>query len=484
MSQVVEYYERRMANKDVPAIYQTALRRQDGSPLHVEVNASKITYQGRSADLVLVRDITERVQAEELRRQFERDLVQIYRMSQTLAATLDLEQVLSQLAQAITDITQAEGSSVWLWAQENASELVCYAAFPPNLEDKLVGLRRGAGQGVVGWVVQNGKGVIVANALDDARFLPDIDATTGYRTLALLAAPLRVHDAVIGVLEVVNKRAGAFDQHDQALVETLSGSAAIAIKNAQLVESLRQIAATLKARNEELDTFAHTVAHDLKGPLINMLGSAELLAEEAGTLTPVEQQRFTQYIVRNGRKMDNIIDELLLLAGLRNIQVVAEPLDMGSIVAEARLRLTDVLAASQPDLVMPAEWPVVLGHAPWVEEVWVNYLSNAVKYGGQPPRVELGSDLQADGAARFWVRDNGPGLSAEDCARLFTPFTRLNPTRAKGHGLGLSIVRRIVERLGGQVGVSSVPGQGSTFYFSLPVCPAPLDSTRKGPEDE
>ena len=98
-------------------------------------------------------------------------------------------------------------------------------------------------------------------------------------------------------------------------------------------------------------------------------------------------------------------------------------------------------------------------------------MSNALKYGGQPPRVELGATEQEDGTVRFWVRDNGHGLTPEEQARLFTPFTRLDQVSAKGHGLGLSIVRRIVEKMGGQVGVESQVGQGSTFVFTLPMAP-------------
>jgi signal transduction histidine kinase len=113
----------------------------------------------------------------------------------------------------------------------------------------------------------------------------------------------------------------------------------------------------------------------------------------------------------------------------------------------------------------------VLGHGPWIEEVWVNYLSNAVLFGGEPPHVELGWTEEADGFVRFWVRDNGSGLTSTEQARLFTSFERLDRVRAKGHGLGLSIVRRIVERLGGAVGVKSQVGAGSTFSFTLPSAP-------------
>jgi signal transduction histidine kinase len=102
--------------------------------------------------------------------------------------------------------------------------------------------------------------------------------------------------------------------------------------------------------------------------------------------------------------------------------------------------------------------------------VWVNYLSNAVKYGGDPPRVELGALTLPDGWVQFSVTDNGPGLTAEEQARLFAPFTRLDRVSAEGEGLGLSIVRRIMERLGGQAGVRSpgALGLGCTFYFVLP----------------
>ena len=114
-----------------------------------------------------------------------------------------------------------------------------------------------------------------------------------------------------------------------------------------------------------------------------------------------------------------------------------------------------------------------MGYPPWVEEVWVNYLSNGCKYGGTPPRLELGGETLPGGTARFWMRDGGTGISPEDQARLFAPFTRLGQVHVGGHGLGLSIVHRIIDKLGGQVGVESdgLPGHGSLFYFILPAAP-------------
>jgi two-component system sensor histidine kinase/response regulator len=100
---------------------------------------------------------------------------------------------------------------------------------------------------------------------------------------------------------------------------------------------------------------------------------------------------------------------------------------------------------------------------------WKKYISNAIHYGGRPPIVELGADEVKDGMIRFWVRDNGHGLDEESISRLFTIFNRNSHSRPTGHGLGLSIVKRIVEKLGGSVGVESEGlDEGSLFYFTLP----------------
>jgi len=235
-------------------------------------------------------------------------------------------------------------------------------------------------------------------------------------------------------------------------------------------QALQQYAEDLKKRNEELDAFAHTAAHDLKNPLANIIGFIEWL-DTHPELPETDRQDYLRTIGRNAKKMDNIIDELLLLAQVRKAEVELGPIDMARIIAEARARLTFLSTESRAVISLPERWPSALGHAPWVEEVWVNYLSNAIKYGGQPPHVELGCDEQPDNTLRFWVRDNGRGIPLEEQTSLFTAFGENSKVRATGHGLGLSIVRTIVEKMGGQVGIAGAPGGGSTFYFTLPATP-------------
>lgn len=231
-------------------------------------------------------------------------------------------------------------------------------------------------------------------------------------------------------------------------------------------ETLRRYASDLHGRNEELETFARTVAHDLKSPLGNILGFTELLTARPN-LAVETRTDFVQTIARNASKMASIIDELLLLAKVRKGEMVLTPLDMSRIVSEVLHRLTFSITEAAAAIYTPNSWPAAMGYAPWVEEVWVNYVSNALKYGGQPPHIELGYD-EYGSSVRFWVKDDGHGVPAEEREKLFTPFVQLSTVRATGHGLGLSIVRQIVDKMGGTVDCDSSPN-GSVFSFTLPV---------------
>jgi two-component system, sensor histidine kinase and response regulator len=226
----------------------------------------------------------------------------------------------------------------------------------------------------------------------------------------------------------------------------------------------------LEKRNQELDAFAHTVAHDLKNPLAGIVTMTGLLVEICAKGTPLDAKcvERLQMVNRAGQQTLNTIDALLLLAGLsRQRQVKTHLVNMSQVVTEViQQRLADMIENYHATLILPPSWPSVEGYAPWLSEVWMNYLSNALKYGGQPPQLKLGYQVREE-MIRFWVHDNGMGLTAIQQAKLFTPFTRLHQKRAEGHGLGLSIVRQIVEKLGGQVGVISTLGQGSCFYFEL-----------------
>ncbi|GAB4512852.1 MAG: hypothetical protein OHK0046_12980 [Anaerolineae bacterium] len=234
-------------------------------------------------------------------------------------------------------------------------------------------------------------------------------------------------------------------------------------------EELEHHARELQERNEELDAFAYTVAHDLKNPISSMMGFASLIQSYYDRMPDDQILEYLDLIMEGGYKLKSIINALLLLSGVNKIeQAEVEPLDMRQIVEDSKKRLVIMIDELRAKIIVPEEWPVAAGYAPWVEEIWMNYLSNALKYGGRPPQIELGAEQRNDMVV-FWVRDNGRGLTSEEQKRVFTPFTRLNQVKIEGHGLGLSVVQRIVQKLGGTVSVESKVGEGSIFSFTLPV---------------
>ena len=220
---------------------------------------------------------------------------------------------------------------------------------------------------------------------------------------------------------------------------------------------------------EDLDAFAHTVAHDLRSSLSSIFSASEIMEEIIKLNDKNLLCELTNLINHSANKSIQITHELLLLATTDKTDVERKPLDMATILKESKNQLSELINNSNVSFTEPLVWPQAIGYAPWVEEVWTNYLSNAIKYGGTPPLIEVGADELHNGNIKFWIKDNGHGLTKEDQKKLFKNFVRLNPQMADGYGLGLSIVKKIVEKLDGSAGVESQGnGNGSKFFFILP----------------
>lgn len=354
---------------------------------------------------------------------------------------------------------------------------------------------------VLSKVIQSGKSIVIRKAIADPDFANALSVRKK-KLRSIICMPLITKSRIIGAVYLENRaKSDRFSEDDIIPLEFFGNQAAVAIENANLNENLellvqertkelihakeglervnkkletvvQELAISneqLKSSNSELEAFAHMVAHDLKAPLSNIISFSEMVINQWEQLPDHERKEYLGYIQNGGQKSIRIIDELLLLAHLRREDHIdVESLDMVLIVDEVHAQLFDMIARYHAEIKIPNSWPLALGHAPWVEIIWINYLSNAIKYGGNPPHIELGASPYSDEFHCFWVKDNGVGLSEEEKDKLFTPFTRLHKSRAKGHGLGLSIVQRIVEKLGGTVGVESQSGQGAKFFFTLP----------------
>jgi DNA-binding response OmpR family regulator len=223
----------------------------------------------------------------------------------------------------------------------------------------------------------------------------------------------------------------------------------------------------LRAQNEALDAYARTVAHDLKNPLNLVLNFAKFIKEE-GRLSGQSADDLA-HILESAETMNHIIKDLLLLAQMREEATPTEEVEMEGVIQGALNRLGTEVQRRKAVIENPGEWPNPSGVAPWIQAVWVNYISNALKYGGSPPTVTLFWEEVEDrpGWVRYGVIDNGPGIKIAVPDRLFEEFSRTGGEKEEGHGIGLSICRRIITRLGGEVKAENMPGGGSRFSFIL-----------------
>lgn len=242
---------------------------------------------------------------------------------------------------------------------------------------------------------------------------------------------------------------------------------------ALLRDELALRAAMLEERNQALDAFGHAVAHDLRNPLASILATTDLVemyvqSDPPRSLPHVETLRLS------AMRMEDIIASLLMLTTLRQEELVLSPVSAALIAEDVTAHLALRLRAAHVDLKVAQPLPTVLAQKTLLAGVFTNLIENAVKYIGSrnaEPRIWVRA--RVDGAlARFEIEDNGLGISAEAQQRLFRMFQRAHIGEAPGFGVGLSVVSQVIHRLGGEVGVISAEGQGSTFWFTLPLAEA------------
>jgi PAS domain S-box-containing protein len=222
---------------------------------------------------------------------------------------------------------------------------------------------------------------------------------------------------------------------------------------------------------DELNAFAYTVAHDLRAPLRAMHAFGDILLSEYQDRALDDEGRGYIRRIRDGsRRLDTLIQGLLEYSRLGRSETELGPVDLAATVADAQAQLRSELDAAGTQVTMRGPFPRVRGNPLLLTQAAANLLSNASKFvaAGVRPRVEVSAEERA-GRVRLLVRDNGIGIDPAHQERIFGVFERLHPAGAyPGTGIGLAIVRRAVERMGGAVGLASAPGRGSTFWIELP----------------
>jgi PAS domain S-box-containing protein len=414
-------------------------RRKDGSRFWADVAISALRDQDGTLRgfAKVTRDVTERRQAQEALRASE-------------------ERFRATFEQAAVGISHVDLDGRWLLVNRRLCDIVGYPqdellaktfqdiTHPADLETDLALLRR-----------------LVADEIPSYAFEKRYIHKQGH--------PIWINLTV----SVVRDQAGQ-PRYFIAVVEDI-----MARKQAEA--ELRELTATLEQRvaertaelaevNQELERFTYSVAHDLRAPLRGLQGLAQVLHEDyAGVIDEVGQE-YLRHLGLSAAQMDRLIQDLLAYSRLSRSEIQLQPVDLGLVVQEAIGQLGSDVQATEAQVVVAEGLPGVQGHVPTLIQVVGNLLSNAVKFVGPGlrPRVHVWAE-QRNSTVRLWVEDNGIGVAPQHQSRIWDVFERLHGVEAyPGTGIGLAIVRKGVERMGGAVGVVSEVGVGSKFWLELP----------------
>lgn len=299
------------------------------------------------------------------------------------------------------------------------------------------------------------------------------------RIHAWMAVPLRSKGQVIGVIALDGYQVGKFTERHAQLAVTYANQVAIALENARLYSDLQadlairqNLISELEAKNAELERFTYTVSHDLKSPLFTIRGFLGYLEQDALAGNHARMKSDIQRITDATEKMQQLLNDLLELSRVGRLRNEAERIPFEELAREAVELVHGRIMERGAAVHIDSDMPVVYGDKPRLLEVVQNLVDNAAKFmGDQPnPRIEIKWNGAQDGRHVFCVRDNGMGIAREHHERIFGLFNKLD-VKVEGTGIGLALVKRIVEVHGGRIWVESEPGKGSTFYFTLPASP-------------
>ena len=388
-----------------------------------------------------------------------------------VAATLEKSEAVDRILEQLERVVPFDSASVQL-ISEDMLEMVSTRGFPlsPNQAENRFALGEtepaySVIQGSVPYILYEDIQVHVPAFME-----PPHD-----RIHAWMAVPLRVKGQIIGIIALDGHQIGKFSERHAQLAVAYANQVAIALENARLFSDLqtelsarKTLIAELENKNAELERFTYTVSHDLKSPLFTIRGFLGYLEQDALSGNHVRLKSDIQRITDATDKMQRLLNELLELSRVGRLKNESTCFPFSDLVQEASELVQGRIMARGIRISMDPNLPTVYGDRPRLTEVLQNLLDNAAKFMGEQrePGIEIGCAGEEDGKPILYVRDNGMGIAPEHFDRVFGLFNKLDP-KTDGTGIGLALVKRIIEVHGGRIWVESEPGKGSTFFFTL-----------------
>jgi len=296
-----------------------------------------------------------------------------------------------------------------------------------------------------------------------------------------LAVPLLGPHACLGVLvSVSTKNKRTFTEWDIQLAQQFASYAAVAMENARLFDTVESESRVLQEKLHAVEKNVRELTHEVKAPAGRVAEFASWIQQDYGHLLDEKGMQYLGWIMKEGMDLAQLAERTLDLARIKYQPTPLESVDVGAVVQEVLALMEKDYLPKGIRISIASSLPRLACRRIHVKQIFENLISNAIKFiGNQPtPMIEIGVEKGDQGTLLF-VRDNGAGIETGMAERIFLPFQRVAPETIPGSGIGLSIVRAVVEQYGGAVSVQSTPGVGSTFYVRLPV----LDRKSVAPED-
>ncbi|MBI3162512.1 MAG: PAS domain S-box protein, partial [Chloroflexi bacterium] len=466
---------------------ETYERRDDGTPAWFEGDYVCLYDEQKriTGFFGIQRDISKRKQADIEREQLINELAAKNAESETLregfatiVGTFEFSEIIQHILDQIKRVIPYDSASVWKW-EGNRQVFLSGRGLPPAFteSDAKVILDEESSalpilRGDVPYILSN-------NAREE---LPGFNRDEHSFINSWLAIPLKAHGKTVGIIALDGREKNQFQGHHAELGVAFANQVAIALENSRLFSELQnelltrgKLISELESKNTELERFTYTISHDLKSPLVTINGFLGYLKGDSAAGNAERVALDIQRIQDAVDKMHLLLKELLELSRIGRIinppenipfeELVSEALD----IAHGRLEERGVtVRISSPQGTHPG-LPAVYGDRQRLIEVLQNLFDNAAKYmGDQPsPRIEVGQSGEEEGRIILYVKDNGIGIAPEYHERIFGLFNKLDP-RTEGTGVGLALVKRIIEVHGGRIWVEGGLGKGSVFYFTLP----------------
>jgi two-component system sensor histidine kinase KdpD len=394
------------------------------------------------------------------------ELSALPRAGRTAAAVLSLDDVLNAIVQSVQELLGATEVSIML-LDPDSKELELAASV--GLDQYVAKAPVSVGESVAGWVLQQREPVVLKGPVTDPRFRDFVPKDRHVRSS--MSAPLVAAGEPVGVLNVsVSDGHRVYTPHDLRALTVCAENAAIAIVNARLYELEKESAASLAELDLKRRDFLATMTHDMKTPLTSILGYVKLL-RGAHSLSPEEIKKFTDVVDRQGHRLLEMIEQILVAARLEEAAptLSRQELDLRDIVEQEVAAFRAVLGGRSIEVQIPEVVPTAYGDPSAVEHIVANLLDNAVKYSPDGAGILVAVE-PAPGEVRVSVTDSGPGIPEEDLTKVFERYHRAVETETGGSvGLGLFIVRNLTQAHGGRVWAENAPNGGARITFTLPL---------------